>query len=57
MRASTYSATGSLAGSSIRFGAVGVGADYTGSVSSDGKSMSGNWTSPVDSGSWSASKS
>ena len=53
----TYSCTGTITGSSIQFGAVSVGADYTGSVSSNGKSMSGNWKSPVDSGSWSATKS
>ena len=52
----TYSCTGSINGRSITFGAVSVGATYTGSVSSTGKSMSGNWKSPVDSGSWSASK-
>ena len=53
----TYSCTGTVSGSSIQFGAVSVGADFTGSVSSNGKSMSGNWKSPEDSGSWSASKS
>ena len=53
----TYNCTGTISGSSIKFGAVSVGATYTGSVSSNGKSMSGNWTSPEDSGSWSASKS
>ena len=55
--AGTYHCTGTVNGSSIHFGAVSVGANYTGSVSNKGKSMSGNWTSPVDSGSWSASKS
>jgi len=53
----TYNCTGTINGSSIHFGAVSVGANYTGSVSNKGRSMSGNWTSPVDSGSWSASKS
>ena len=53
----TYTCTGTITGSSIQFGAVSVGATYTGSVSSNGKSMSGNWKSPEDSGSWSASKS
>ena len=53
----TYNCTGSINGSSVQFGAVSVGATYTGSVSSDGKSMSGNWKSPVDSGGWHASKS
>jgi hypothetical protein len=52
-----YQITGSVAGSSIQFGAVGA-VSYTGSVS--GNSMSGNWTVPERSGyggSWSASKS
>ena len=53
----TYGCTGAITGSSIQFGAVSVGANYTGSVSSNGKSMSGTWKSPVDSGSWSATKS
>ena len=51
------SCTGTVDGNSIHFGAVSVGAKYTGSVSRNGKSMSGNWMSPVDHGSWSASKS
>jgi hypothetical protein len=42
-------------GSSIKFGAVTVGATYTGSVK--GKSMSGTWKSGEGGGSWSASKS
>jgi hypothetical protein len=53
----TYSCTGTISGGSIQFGAVSVGAVYTGSVSSNAKSMSGNWKSPADSGSWSATKS
>ena len=53
----SYDCTGTINGSSIQFGAVSVGATYTGSVSNNGKSMSGNWKSPVDSGSWSATKS
>jgi hypothetical protein len=53
----TYVCTGTINGNSIKFGAVSVGAKYTGSVASDGKSMSGNWTAPADAGSWSASKS
>ena len=54
--AGRYKCTGTINGSGIQFGAVSVGANYTGSVSSNGKSMSGNWKSPVDSGSWSATK-
>jgi len=55
--AGTYNCTGTINGSGIHFGAVSVGAVYTGSVSNGGKSMSGNWVSPVDHGSWSATKS
>ncbi|HXZ98946.1 MAG TPA: hypothetical protein VEK76_01225 [Candidatus Binatia bacterium] len=56
--AGTYGISGSLQGSSIQFGAVGV-ATYTGSVS--GSSMSGNWqiataANGSGGGSWSASK-
>ena len=54
--AGRYKCTGTINGSGIQFGAVSVGANYTGSVSRNGKSMSGNWKSPVDSGSWSATK-
>jgi hypothetical protein len=50
----TYGITGSVKGSAIKFGAVGVGARYSGSVS--GKSMSGRYTTPQGGGSWSASK-
>jgi hypothetical protein len=50
----TYSITGSVRGSAIKFGAVGAGATYTGSVS--GKSMSGNYKSPQGGGPWSADK-
>ena len=53
----TYTCNGSVTGSSIQFGAVGVGATYTGSVGSSGTSMSGDWKSPVDHGSWNATKS
>lgn len=49
-----YSITGSVRGTAIKFGAVGVGATYTGSVS--GTSMSGHWKSPQGGGSWSATK-
>ena len=38
----TYDCTGTINGSGIQFGAVSVGAKYTGSVSGGGKSMSGN---------------
>jgi hypothetical protein len=51
----TYSCNGTVAGSGIKFGAVGVGATYTGTVS--GNSMSGTYNSPRGGGSWSASKS
>jgi hypothetical protein len=50
----TYPITGSVRGETIRFGAVGVGATYTGSVS--GKSMSGKYKSPQGGGEWSAAK-
>ena len=53
----SYTCDGSINGSNIQFGAVGVGATYTGSVSNYGKSMSGTWKSPVDHGSWSGTKS
>ena len=53
----TYNIGGSVNGSTISFGAVGAGATYKGSVSKDGKSMSGTWNSPIGSGSWSAQKS
>lgn len=49
-----YSISGAVRGSAIRFGAVTVGATYTGSVK--GKSMSGTWKSGEGGGSWSASK-
>jgi hypothetical protein len=49
-----YGITGSVRGSAIKFGAVGAGATYTGSVS--GKSMSGSYKSPKGGGSWSAHK-
>lgn len=48
----TYPITGSVTGSSIRFGAVGAGATYTGSVS--GWSMSGRYKSGPRGGAWSA---
>ena len=53
-RRGKYGISGSVHGSAIKFGAVAVGATYTGSVS--GKSMSGSYKSPQGGGSWSASK-
>jgi hypothetical protein len=50
----TYTINGSVKGSAIKFGAVGAGATYKGSVS--GKSMSGTYKSPQGGGSWSAHK-
>jgi hypothetical protein len=52
--AGTYPIGGSVAGHKLNFGAVGVGATYTGSVS--GKSMSGTYSSPKGGGKWSAHK-
>jgi hypothetical protein len=49
-----YPISGALRGSKISFGAVGVGATYTGTVS--GKSMSGRWKSANRGGTWSARK-
>ena len=50
----TYNITGGVTKSAIKFGAVGVGASYTGKVS--GKSMSGTYNSPKGGGTWSAHK-
>jgi hypothetical protein len=50
----TYGIGGSVHGTAINFGAVGVGATYTGSVS--GKSMAGHWRSGPGGGTWSAHK-
>ena len=50
----TYSVSGSVHGSAIKFGAVGAGATYTGTVS--GKSMSGRYQTPQGGGSWAAKK-
>lgn len=50
----TYGISGSVHGRAITFGAVAVGATYTGSVS--GKSMSGTYKSPQGGGTWSARK-
>jgi hypothetical protein len=50
----TFSITGSVRGAAIKFGAVGAGATYTGSVS--GKSMSGSYKTAQGGGKWSAHK-
>jgi hypothetical protein len=50
----TYSISGSVRGKAIKFGAVGAGATYTGSVS--GKSMSGSYRTPQGGGTWGARK-
>jgi hypothetical protein len=47
-----YGITGNVTRKGIKFGAVAVGATYTGSVS--GTSMSGHWNSPQGGGTWSA---
>ena len=52
----TYNITGSVNGTGIKFGAVGVGALYSGSVSASGLSMSGHWTSGPVRGAWKAHK-
>ena len=52
----TYNITGSVTGTGIKFGAVGVGALYSGSVSASGLSMSGKWTSGPARGAWKAHK-
>ena len=53
----TYPITGKANRNLISFGAVGVGATYSGSVAFGGKSMSGHWKSgDGGSGSWSAHK-
>jgi hypothetical protein len=49
-----YDISGSVHDSTIKFGAVAVGATYTGSVS--GNKMSGSYKSPQGGGTWSASK-
>jgi hypothetical protein len=50
-----YGITGSVRGNAIKFGAVGAGATYTGSVSDN--SMSGHYKTPRGGGTWSAYKS
>jgi hypothetical protein len=53
----TYPINGKVNRNLISFGAVGVGATYSGSVAFGGKSMSGHWKSgDGGSGSWSAHK-
>ena len=51
-----YNITGSVNGTGIKFGTVGVGALYSGSVSASGLSMSGKWTSGGAKGAWKAHK-
>ncbi|HEY2777239.1 MAG TPA: hypothetical protein VGI77_04995 [Gaiellaceae bacterium] len=51
-----YPITGSVTRSGIRFGAVGVGATYTGTVNAAGLKMSGHWASGRAGGTWSAHK-
>jgi hypothetical protein len=54
--AGNYGISGSLIrGGGIRFGVVGAGATYKGTVS--GKTMSGTYHSPQGDGTWSAKKS
>jgi len=50
----SYPITGTVHDGKISFGAVGVGATYTGTVS--GRSMSGRWKSANRGGTWSARK-
>jgi hypothetical protein len=52
--AGRYPISGTVRGTKISFGAVGVGATYTGTVS--GRSMSGRWKSANRGGTWSARK-
>ncbi len=50
-----YGIDGSIRhGGKVKFGALGVGASYKGTV--HGKTMSGTWSSPQGGGSWSARK-
>jgi hypothetical protein len=49
-----YGISGSVQRSAIKFGAVGVGATYTGTLS--GTSMSGSYKTPQGGGTWSAQK-
>jgi hypothetical protein len=54
--AGKYPITGSVSRGTIKFGAVGVGATYTGSASASGLKMSGNWKSGPGGGTWNAHK-
>lgn len=54
--AGNYPITGHVTRSGIKFGAVGVGAVYTGTVSALGLKMSGTWASGPGTGTWSAHK-
>ena len=54
--AGNYPITGHVTRSGIKFGAVGVGAVYTGTVSALGLKMSGTWASGPGGGTWSAHK-
>lgn len=54
--AGNYPITGSVTRSGIKFGAVGVGATYTGTVNAAGLKMSGSWASGKAGGNWSAHK-
>jgi hypothetical protein len=51
-----YRISGHVTKSGIKFGAVGVGAVYTGTVSASGLKMSGSWASGPGHGTWSAHK-
>lgn len=51
-----YPISGRVTSRGIKFGVVGVGATYTGSVAASGLSMSGTWASGPGGGSWSAHK-
>ena len=52
----TFRINGSVKGAAIKFGAVGVGALYSGSVGRSGLTMSGRWTSGPGGGTWKAHK-
>jgi hypothetical protein len=54
--AGSYPITGRVTRSGIKFGAVGVGATYTGTVNALGLKMSGHWASGRAGGTWSAHK-
>lgn len=54
--AGNYPINGTVTRSGIKFGAVGVGAVYTGTVNALGLKMSGSWASGRATGTWSAHK-